>query len=151
MNFKKTVLVLSVIFVCINGYSQTSSYSYYYDQSGNRIRRELIIIPNPETFSTNTIDSNKIISNDVVSNDFNNINIAIYPNPTSENLSIEMTNMPDELKGLIVISDLQGRKLYQTTQVKQKTIIDFSKYTYGNYILQITVNDIKREWNVLKQ
>ncbi len=77
--------------------------------------------------------------------------IRIYPNPTSENLTIEMTNMTDELKGLIIISDLQGRIIYQTTQVKQKTIIDFSKYTYGNYILQITVNDIKREWNVLKQ
>lgn len=151
MNLKKIVLVLCVIFVFISVYSQTNSYSYYYDQSGNRIRRELIIITNPENFSTNTIDTNKINSNEVISNDFNNINIAIYPNPTSENLTIEMTNMPDELKGLIVISDLQGRILYQTTQVKQKTIIDFSKYTYGNYILQITVNDIKREWNVLKQ
>lgn len=96
---------------------------------------------NQKTIIKETEDDNLLIKSE----------IRIYPNPTKDYITIEMTNFPDELQGLIVISDLQGRIIYKTTQIKQKTIIDLSKYTYGNYILHITVNDIKREWNIIKQ
>ncbi len=96
---------------------------------------------NQKTIIKETEDDNLLIKSE----------IRIYPNPTKDYITIEITNFPDELQGLIVISDLQGRIIYKTTQIKQKTIIDLSKYTYGNYILQITVNDIKREWNIIKQ
>jgi hypothetical protein len=73
------------------------------------------------------------ISEMTVINELNNsLNISIYPNPTSDNITIETPQ-----KSEIEILNIQGQSIKSFTAISNKTTIDVSGFAKGLYILKV--------------
>lgn len=64
-------------------------------------------------------------------------NISIYPNPTSQNLTISSTALINHIE----IIDLFGRSILVLNDINTlETTLDISKYSNGNYIVKVSTN-----------
>ena len=71
----------------------------------------------------------------------NNMQFDVYPNPTSNSLTIE-TNFTQEKT--IYITDLQGKILLQVNSNKSTESIDCTPLANGTYLVQVKTNAIQR-------
>jgi len=76
--------------------------------------------------------------------------VKVYPNPTSDFISINFTNISnsDKIENILIITDINGKILCENKVVNQVEEIDFSDFTDGVYFLTIkqknqTVNNFK--------
>jgi len=65
--------------------------------------------------------------------DYNNIEISVFPNPTSSIVNISMEKLSDQLR--VIVFDVAGREIYDNSFVENEFSIDFSSYSEGIYIL----------------
>tara|TARA_R110002050_G_C8962575_1_gene514655 strand:+ start:1895 stop:3532 length:1638 start_codon:yes stop_codon:yes gene_type:complete len=74
--------------------------------------------------------------------------IAIYPNPVTHILTIDLKNLNG---GNIRIVDVNGREVYQGNANPNSQVlnIDMSIYENGFYVLSVEVNDEKRFYKIL--
>jgi hypothetical protein len=64
-------------------------------------------------------------------------NVSIYPNPAKDLLNIDMTHCKQVTS--IRIVDLQGKVLYETTEIgSEKLTVDLSVFRSGIYLVQLT-------------
>jgi len=76
----------------------------------------------------------------------NESNILVYPNPATNNLTIESLQ-----KSIIEISNIQGQKILQQSIQKGKTDIDISELAKGVYIFRLCSNDKTDVTKILKE
>ncbi|MBL4670404.1 MAG: T9SS type A sorting domain-containing protein [Flavobacteriales bacterium] len=69
----------------------------------------------------------------------NSINIKVYPNPTSNNISVILPNYTT-VKQISLVDNL-GRTIYQTIPTNNKTQINLTQFTKGIYILHIKTDN----------
>jgi len=63
--------------------------------------------------------------------------VSIYPNPAKDLLNIDMTNY-NKVTAIRIV-DLQGKVLYETTDIKtSKVTVDLSAFRSGVYLVQLT-------------
>lgn len=145
---KKLILtVVSLFFSCIL-YSQTN-FSFDYDANGNRIKREVIVIPSKMAYSEMPNDS--IVDDKSTINIIERDDIKIYPNPTKGDLNVELNTTSDIQKIQINIISIKGQLLYNTDVVQRAYNLDLSSFAQGAYILIMQVNDKKYEWKIIKE
>lgn len=79
-----------------------------------------------------------------------NENISIFPNPTSDNITIKNSNLHTKLT--VTVLSITGKVVYQG-EMKDELKIDVSNYAKGNYIVQlkdeITQNSSSHKVSVL--
>lgn len=68
-------------------------------------------------------------------------NIAVYPIPSSNQLTVEFKKFAFPDKQKIEIYDIQGRVLLRQNIAKEKTEIDISALEKGIYLLKLKLND----------
>ncbi|MBI2280508.1 MAG: proprotein convertase P-domain-containing protein [Bacteroidetes bacterium] len=80
-----------------------------------------------------------------------NVNeVIIYPNPTSNIVTVDLGNISTIEK--ITLTDLQGKILYQNKSINKNIIkIDLTPFGNGFYMLQVQGKDINNVFKVLKQ
>jgi hypothetical protein len=61
--------------------------------------------------------------------------LSVYPNPTSDNATIEWKN---EGENTIEIFDLNGKMIWSTQQNGTKTVLNTSNLSNGNYLVKVT-------------
>ena len=71
----------------------------------------------------------------------NNMQFDVYPNPTSNSLTIETNFTQDKT---IYITDLQGKILLQVNSNKSTESIDCTPLANGTYLVQVKTNAIQR-------
>jgi hypothetical protein len=76
--------------------------------------------------------------------------IALYPNPVSEQLTVEYNNQFSETV-LLAIYNALGEKVKDVKITGQKTTVDFSSFTPGVYIAEMIVNDKVYRRNIVKK
>ncbi|MFZ4672210.1 MAG: T9SS type A sorting domain-containing protein [Flavobacterium sp.] len=78
-----------------------------------------------------------------------NVEIKVYPNPTSQSLYV---SHPDMSSFGITIVDLNGKQLYSGTINKEEPL-DVSKYTQGMYMVTIenTTTNKKNTYKIIKK
>ena len=101
------------------------------------------------TNNSYNIDSHTNFSNDCNStlantNVFKNSSISIYPNPTKENITININNFNGNIN--TEVYDLIGNRL----QVTNETTISLRDYSKGIYILKVAYGDRVKEVKVIK-
>ena len=69
-----------------------------------------------------------------------NINLAIYPNPTKNLVTIDLIGIA---KAPIQIFDMYGNLIYSNTEIKNKIIIDTENWSNGTYIIQYNHQHVK--------
>ena len=80
-----------------------------------------------------------------VSIEENNIVVDVYPNPTSEEITISVDNLNGNIK--TVLYDIIGNRL----KVTNETTISLRDYSKGIYILKVTCGDRIEEVKVIKE
>lgn len=146
MNKEIILTIILLFFSCII-YSQTN-FSFDYDANGNRIKREVIVIPSKMAYSEMPNDS--IVEQSAI-NIIERDDIKIYPNPTKGDLNVELNTTSDIQKIQINIISIKGQLLYNTDVVQRAYNLDVSSFAQGAYILIMQVNDKKYEWKIIKE
>jgi hypothetical protein len=153
---KNSIILLIAIFHFACLYSQTdiTSYSYEYDESGNRTKRELIFLEDGKRGGGETVVANSedtVAKTRIFADAIDNTIINVYPNPTDGLLTLEFSELPEQTKVIAYVYDTQGKLLLQTEIFDKHTDLDFSVFRTGIYILQVYVNEKSKSWNVLKR
>ena len=128
--------------------------TYTYDNCGNRIKREIIIVTfnDPACMSTYKNDTtnkdsiNKVSSFARKNNLNNNANydstthesklgnqkITVFPNPTLGQLNVTITPIQSNLQSRLFVFDLQGKVLYNKENLTESNSIDITSLPSGN-------------------
>jgi len=153
---KHTLIILITIFISFAAKSQ--EYIYGYDNAGNRISRMAIILnstpQNPPDSSDNQTanyeseDADEPVQYESVLDDQV---ITVYPNPTTGELKINISDFEEGTKGSIMITDMQGKLIYQSDNINGNNIVNLSNAASGQYLMRIAVNNKNHEWFVMKE
>lgn len=107
------------------------------------------------TFQSDTVDFGPIMLTTQVSNTYvakldntitgivkhiNNINIAIFPNPATNHLTVTLPKASQ--KGSVIITDIKGKIIYNNTDVSsQKIEVNTKDFSNGIYLVRIQTAD----------
>jgi hypothetical protein len=81
--------------------------------------------------------------------EFDNSEIRVYPNPTSESVNIEIPNLKELAS--ISIFDLTGRLVLTIDSYEILTKIDVSNLNEGTFVLKIMTSNITKTVKFVKQ
>ncbi len=141
---KKQIILLSIlgmlIILPITNYAQIVSFNY--DDTGNRIQREIIFIGDKDNSDSIPTQFNSIIDKATV---------TIFPNPNGGRFSVEIQNADVDFDASLLLHTLSGTLIIKEENLNKLTNVDISKYENGTYLLSIIINDKKETWKVVKR
>lgn len=138
------ILLLSLSSSIIAQTTVKFSYDNGNGNTGNRTKREILVIKNIEA----SIDSN-MVSRPVIET-LDDMKICIYPNPTQGHVAVEITNLPANVTGEITIHDITGMLVQHHSAIIASNQLDLSDSPPGIYILRINIGQNVSEWKILK-
>ena len=152
----KTLILALTLLLSISTKSQVQ-YLFGYDAAGNRISRMGIILnkstQNVDT-TGNVLSDSCLYNNEAKQQYQANIEdyvITVYPNPTTGELKIDISNFEEGTKGSIFITDIQGKYIYKTDVIYDKNIINLNYVASEQYLMRIVINNKNHEFFVLKE
>jgi hypothetical protein len=152
----KTLILALTLLLSISTKSQVQ-YLFGYDAAGNRISRMGIILnkttQNVDT-TGNVLSDSCLYNNEAKQQYQANIEdyvITVYPNPTTGELKIDISNFEEGTKGSIFITDIQGKYIYKTDVIYDKNIINLNYVASGQYLMRIVLNNKNHEFFVFKE
>jgi len=142
----KTKFILFIFNIVLSNFlfAQTK-ICYSYDNAGNRTNRIICL----KSIATQA-DSVNIPKTPITENQ-GEMEITLYPNPTKGQLTVKITNMPDNTTGEITLHDLTGRLMIRQNSIQELTLLDISSQPIGIYVLRIRAGDKVSEWKVIKE
>jgi YD repeat-containing protein len=153
---KFAVLIIVLCFIQTNLLGQTTvgtKLQYTYDANGNRSTRSILTVSLLSKFNPDdTINHKKETSSDKAQSTFN---VIIGPNPTSNNIIIELQSNSNTVNTVInefeyTITSSSGAILL-SNKVNAKTgIIDLSGFKDGLYLLSLTTNNKTNIYKIVK-
>ena len=150
MNKKITFFLLFAIPVlCM---AQNLPRMYEYDEAGNRIVRKMLRMafsPPAPPDSTHTADRTPQITEYFVEK-IAQVEIKIYPNPTTEKITMEIVNMQNLSTGVFKLYSLTGQLLQERPVYSTATEVSLAGFAKGTYILKVHINDRAEEWKIIK-
>ena len=121
---------------------------YEYDAAGNRVLRKVLILPDSALQkNVNNHDSADYWYED----NMDDLNILIYPNPTTSSINLRITNNEQALQGEAKIYNSSGAQLMDISIVQQQTTINMSHLPSGIYIIILNINKKTTQWKIIKQ
>jgi hypothetical protein len=77
--------------------------------------------------------------------------IKIYPNPTTEKVTMEITGWETLQTGVFKLYSLSGQLLQEQPVHSLNTTISLAGLPKGAYLLKVQINEQTEEWKVIKQ
>ncbi len=168
MNPKRIILVILVLFLMSNLFSQSVAFTY--DDNGNRQTRTINVeklqsksvsfpVVNPKSLipadskaqglnETQDAKSSEV-KNETKSEDREIVTI-VYPNPNTGLIKIDISNLPLNTKVEMKLYDLNGNELVVRRNFESHSEIDINHYIDGVYILRIMINERVTNWKIVK-
>ncbi len=142
---KKVIwLIIIVVWFCFKLHAQ-ATYEYTYDNAGNRTARHVVVLRSMQTSGSN--DSTALQETAMLGE----MQIGVMPNPTAGKLQIDITNLPENAEGGIIVWDLQSKEMLKQEGIYANNSIDLNGQPKGIYLMQIRVGNKKSEWKVVKE
>jgi hypothetical protein len=172
MKMIKIKLLIVILCACAHLQAQAlkTSAAYGYDANGNRISASVIylqttlksavlpldqVVPNDSVMTTDSANIPKQGWNPNVTEPLGNIDIKVYPNPTSEMIIIEFSGVTEKQLSVegnnLSVFDMQGRKVMTNSTLKNYNLVNFSKMPNGNYLLKLSIGGMTKEYQIIKQ
>ena len=130
---------------------QLSTIEFIYDASGNRIKREVIIIP-AKTRTAENIDSDDVESEEPIESSWNQINLKIYPNPTYGDISISFSgNVDFEKVQYHLYSSLGNMVGKGYINAVGTSPVEMSQLSAGIYMLTLQYNNETKTYKIIKK
>jgi hypothetical protein len=146
-------------------------YEYQYDDSGNRMRCWVITLksatPAPPdslqvtredrderdelAFQTSLLSPNLNATTDCFVGIFAQVEIRIFPNPTTENVTLEIVNMEKLQSGSFTLFSMNGQLLQEYPVHDATTIVSLAGQPAGTYLLKVNMNNRTENWKIMKQ
>jgi len=79
------------------------------------------------------------------------VEMKIYPNPTTENITLHISNMEILQKGILQLFTLNGQLLQTRLLSEAEVIVSLAGLAKGTYILKVQINGITEDWKIIKQ
>lgn len=131
---------------CLVGILQAQTkIRYYYDASGNRIKREIVLSRVQNRALADPEDEKPL------SEKFAGQTVRFYPNPTKGQITIAISGNTEELSGDVKIFTMNGKCIATRKIVSSKVYFDLSNQPAGNYILKMTLNGKSATWKIIKE
>lgn len=150
-----TLLIAIISLITIICMGATIRYTFTYDNSGNRIRRDTI------TVSLKSADSEIIAqeNNDaemnkeqIIVDKVDNFSVLIYPNPTKGIVKISIPDLDAKTNVVrLQVHTLQGVSIIDKKITGNTDEIDLSARPAGLYIVKLFVGDKQTVWKIIKE
>ncbi|MCL2289388.1 MAG: T9SS type A sorting domain-containing protein [Bacteroidetes bacterium] len=79
------------------------------------------------------------------------VKIKIYPNPTTEKVTLEISGWGDLQTGVFKLYSLVGQLLQEQPVRSFTTTVSLTGMPAGTYILKVHINDRVEDWKIIKQ
>ncbi len=150
MNTKFKIAVATVA-LC-GGFSvcqaqQSSTVSFTYDRNGNRTAQNYI----PSGSKGMETGNDNHLTDSAALDVLNSLKISLYPNPTSDNLTLSVQDKPAELNLLLKITTVSGSVIQEKLLSSDQETFDMSGLPAGVYLFQLISGDKGFVWKVMKQ
>ena len=133
-----TIFLLLIGLISNAQIGNNNKISFTYDAAGNRVKRIVVEIFNPER---------KGIERDLALDSL----IRIFPNPTADLLNIRLDNFKDTSSPIeLLIIDISGRVIIKKTYTSPEATIDMQAYRAGNYFLILKRKEYTNTWKIIK-
>lgn len=154
----KQTIILFLILSSITLSAQTN-IRYSYDNHGNRISREVVIVKldsndlkNDTTFIVSdamNIDDNTEFE---LQNQINNTIISMFPNPTNGEVTITSTSKTGNAQNItnIEVFDLSGKIILKSSLLSFSSTIDLSPFAPGTYLIKVQTEDYSYQQKIIK-
>lgn len=140
---KRLLLILPILVISLSIYGQTE-VEYFYDNAGNRIAREIVLLQNSP--QKNRSSEKKSYTDKLLE-----YTIRIYPNPTKGNLQIDILEANNETRGDINLYDLKGKLIDKANIDSGRIYFDLTTQPAGIYIMKIKIEDKSTSWKIIKE
>lgn len=162
--YKKCILLLwfAIPLCCMA--QQSLPVAYEYDASGNRIARKIVTVNQAPPMSQDSTEINLLSSDELAPQLFSTlpeyptfvetiaqVEIKIYPNPTTENVTLEISAWEGLQSGVFHLFTLTGQLLQTHPVHAAVTTISLSDLPNGSYILKVNINNRTENWKIIKQ
>jgi hypothetical protein len=124
---------------------------FLYDASGNRISRQIIIIPPLKSLADTAQGGAQQEAAANYNDQLAGHDIVIYPNPVEGWLNIKISNYSPAPESEILLYDLEGRLLMSAVCNSEYTRMDLSALPAANYLMNIKLGTEISRWKIVKQ
>ena len=128
---------------------------YDYDKAGNRTSRRVITMQMaPPDGAVAVIETEPLEPEpepEYFVDRIAQMKMKIYPNPATERITLEISNMEDVQTGIFKLFSLSGQLLQEQPVYSATTIISLSGLAKGVYILKVRINDHTEDLKIIKQ
>ncbi|MCL2291299.1 MAG: T9SS type A sorting domain-containing protein [Bacteroidetes bacterium] len=76
--------------------------------------------------------------------------IKIYPNPTTEKITLQISNMENLQTGIFKLFSLTGQLLQEQPVHSTTTVVSLAGLSKGSYILKVHINGVTEDWKIIK-
>lgn len=137
------VIILSGSFL---GQAQTKVYEYAYDNSGNRIQRQLIQLKSAQIVQNQGTEQQQEILEDTL----NGHDVKIFPNPTKAKITVSISGLENE-KAQVYIFNSGGKLISNEEFSGSENSVNLSKQPAGLYLMKIIIGEYNAEWKIIKE
>jgi len=130
---------------------------YEYDDAGNRIVRKTVTLnlapPAPPDSTETTLVPQKSLQSlepEYFVESIAQTEIKIYPNPTTEQVTLEISGWETLQNGNFKLFSLTGQLLQERPVHSFTTTISLATLPRGAYILKVSINNRIEDWKVIK-
>jgi hypothetical protein len=127
------------------------SIEYAYDNAGNRVKRQTIIISR-NSLKSASADAQEEAEQQPVTSEWNDIDVNIYPNPTAGDVSVSFTGGFETSNIEYKIYNAMGTMM-EEGQISStgRNRLPFSSLKKGVYILILRNGNETKTWKIIKQ
>ena len=156
--------------------AQNLPREYEYDAAGNRTSRKVLELPPPPLAPPAPPQDPNLAENPVEAEEellslmpltsiepttpgdhpkyfienLAQVEIKIYPNPTTEKITLEIAGWQDLQTGIFKLFSLTGQLLQEQPVHSVATTVSLADLPAGTYILKVYINDRAEDWKVVK-
>lgn len=124
-------------------YSQTILH-FNYDDAGNRTSRWI-------EMKKTTLAESDSLEITPLSDQIDQIIIKIYPNPSKGLITVDISNLPENVPASLSICNIEGKSLEYIDVQMPSNHFDLSSFPNGIYVLRVTAGTNKAEWKIVKE
>lgn len=153
------ICLLTILTCSISSIAQPMDVIFDYDDSGNRVLREKLYLPEGASNTNDSLQTfmdETIISpserDDAALSRIDGRTVYLYPNPTHGRVEVELGSFNvDTDSGDWFLTSVKGTVLLQSENLEKNLKLDLGKYPSGRYILKMNLNGQHKEWIIVKQ
>lgn len=143
---KSIIHLLFFLIACTSSYAQSNqAIVMKYDVNGNRTNKKVITLT--QTRSLSETQDEEIFENEFIGEK----EIRVYPNPTKGQLQIKIIGTSTNLPKTVTLIGMNGSVLIRRSASDNEYTLDLSSLSSGMYILSIHMEDMKKEFKIIKE